>query len=72
MDKKTAIKAFQIVEKIDACQDVANFIESRQNVFEDLPQEVIVELRQVAEKWQKKFEKDLENFSKTLDKLNRI
>lgn len=60
MDKKTAIKAFQIVENIDACQDAADFIESRQNVFEYLPQEVIVELRQVAQKWQKKFEKDLE------------
>ena len=60
MDKKTAIKAFQIVENIDACQDVVDFIESKQNVFEYLPQEVIVELRQVAQKWQKKFEKDLE------------
>ena len=57
MDKKTAIKAFQIVENIDACQDVADFIESRQNVFEYLPQEVIAELRQVAEKWQKSLKK---------------
>ena len=60
MDKKTAIKAYQIVENIDACQDVADFIESQKNVFEYLPKEVIVELRQVVEKWQKKFEKDLE------------
>lgn len=60
MDKKTAIKAFQIVENIDACQDAVDFIESKKNVFEYLPQEVIAELRQVAEKWQKKFEKDLE------------
>ena len=60
MDKKTALKAYGIVENIDACQDVADFIESRQNVFEYLPQEVIAELRQVAKKWQEKFEKDLE------------
>ena len=60
MDKKTALKAYHIVENIDACQDAADFIESQQNVFEYLPKEVIAELRQVSEKWQKKFEKDLE------------
>ena len=60
MNKKTVLEAYRIVEKIDACQDVVDFIESRQNVFEYLPQEVIVELRQVAKKWQKQFEKDLE------------
>lgn len=61
MDKKTAIQAYKIVENIDACQDVFDFIDSQQNVFEFLPKEVSTELKQVAKKWQKKFEKDLEN-----------